>query len=291
MVNASTQDINRARSWSGGEQLNTERCAESGKASPIGVFDAGIGSYAIVEKLRKSYPQQDLIYLADRKQFPYGKKNYRQLLDATLSASQFLLSEGCSAVVLASNAPSIVVMQELKQQLPVPLLGVEPPLAEACLVSVNQQVIVLGVESMVSSEAFSRFLDRETVAGCSVSGINASSLVGLVEDFSFIHQPQKTQQLVSDFITAMLQAYPQTDVVTMSSTHLPWLKPYFTSAAPQIAFLDPADTLVSNIAPLVTTGRGVTRCIATESRQYPVHEFNIALASLNTGLVAELVSF
>ncbi len=271
--------------------MNTDHRAESCKASPIGVFDAGIGSYAIVEKLRKSYPQQDLIYLADRKQFPYGKKNHRQLLEATLSASQFLLSQGCSAVVLASNAPSIVVMQELKQQLPVPLLGVEPPLAEACQASVNQQVIVLGVESMVNSDAFSRFLNRETVAGCSASGINASSLVALVEDFSFIHQPQKTQRQVSDFIAAMLQTFPLTDVVTLSSTHLPWLTPYFMTAAPQIAFLDPADTLVSNIASLVTNGRGVTRCIATESPEYPVHEFTIALDSLNSGLVAELVSF
>ena len=29
---------------------------------PIAVFDAGLGSYAIVEAIKKAYPQQDIIY-------------------------------------------------------------------------------------------------------------------------------------------------------------------------------------------------------------------------------------
>ena len=29
----------------------------------IAVFDAGLGSYAIVEAIKKAYPQQDIIYL------------------------------------------------------------------------------------------------------------------------------------------------------------------------------------------------------------------------------------
>ena len=46
---------------------------------PIAVFDAGLGSYAIVEAIRKAYPQQDIIYFADRKNFPYGAKTSGQL--------------------------------------------------------------------------------------------------------------------------------------------------------------------------------------------------------------------
>ena len=40
----------------------------------IAVFDAGLGSYAIVEAIKKAYPKQDIIYFADRKSFPYGTK-------------------------------------------------------------------------------------------------------------------------------------------------------------------------------------------------------------------------
>ncbi|WP_294901482.1 hypothetical protein [Tatumella sp. UBA2305] len=79
--------------------------------------------------------------------------------------------------------------------------------------------------------------------------------------------------------------------MTLPSTHQPWLKLYFVSAAPQIAFLDRADILVSNIAPLVTNDEGVTCCNATENRQSPLEEFNLALASLDTDLVTALVSY
>ncbi|WP_280570224.1 hypothetical protein [Chromohalobacter sp. 296-RDG] len=42
---------------------------------PIAVFDAGIGSYAIVAEIHRQLPNQDIIYLADRASFPYGDKS------------------------------------------------------------------------------------------------------------------------------------------------------------------------------------------------------------------------
>jgi glutamate racemase len=42
---------------------------------PIAVFDAGIGSYSAVATIRNRFPQQDIIYFADRASFPYGAKS------------------------------------------------------------------------------------------------------------------------------------------------------------------------------------------------------------------------
>lgn len=41
---------------------------------PVAVFDAGIGSYALVELIRHSQPQRDIIYFADRANFPTAPK-------------------------------------------------------------------------------------------------------------------------------------------------------------------------------------------------------------------------
>ena len=38
--------------------------------NPIAVFDAGLGSYAIVEAIKKAYPQQDILYFADSRILP-----------------------------------------------------------------------------------------------------------------------------------------------------------------------------------------------------------------------------
>ena len=257
--------------------------------SPIGVFDAGIGSYAVVEKLHQKYPKQDLIYLADRRSFPYGDKSFQQLFNATHSASNYLISQGCRCLVLASNAPSIVVISELKKHISVPIFGIEPPLAKACKSSKHKKVVMLGVNSMVSSNQFRSFIERERLRECDVYGINASPLVELVENFSFIKNPQITQNIVSEFIHHILNEHPKIDVITLSSTHLPWLKPFFIKAAPHISFLDPADDLVLGIKPVITEGAGSVKCIATANECYQLDDFNRALLSLNTGLAAELV--
>src|SRR5476649_173004 len=256
---------------------------------PIGVFDAGIGSYAIVEKIRKSYPSQDIVYLADRKSFPYGAKDHGELLTVTRQATEYLFQYGCSAVVLASNAPSIVVMEDLLKLASLLVIGVLPPVKEACRHSMTRNIAVLGVRSMVESPEFKKYVIENTLEGCAISGINASELVDLVEDFSFLNDHEKTQRVVSKFLEKQLETQPNIDVMTMSSTHLPWLKAFFLQAQPQITFLDPADSVIEEIRPYVTHGDGIIDCIATESPQFPIKTFNEALLGLKTGLIAKLI--
>ena len=83
---------------------------------PIAVFDAGLGSYAIVEAIKQAYPQQDVIYFADRKSFPYGAKTTAQLKIIIENSIDFLLEKGASFIILASNAPSITVLNKIKNK-------------------------------------------------------------------------------------------------------------------------------------------------------------------------------
>jgi hypothetical protein len=64
------------------------RVPNIGKVSlkqPIAVFDAGIGSYAIARKIADRFPRQDVLYFADRANFPYGGKTRAELLAAMQS--------------------------------------------------------------------------------------------------------------------------------------------------------------------------------------------------------------
>lgn len=255
---------------------------------PIGIFDAGIGSYAIVERVRARFPKQDILYFADRASFPYGAKTPDQLLAAVQQATRYLHDQGCVAVVLASNAPSIVVLDPLKSSVPVPVVGIFPPVREALQRSTSRRIAVLGVRSMVVSDAMQTYARQHSEAGDQVMLVNASALVDLVESFAFINEPERTQKEVSGFIAELRQAHPGTDVITMSSTHLPWLKPYFTTAAPDLVFLDPADTVLEQILPYTSEGSGHTRCLATETPELTLTAFNQALQALGTPLRATL---
>jgi len=256
---------------------------------PIGIFDAGIGSYAIVERVRLRFPSQDIVYFADRASFPYGTKTPKQLLQSVRVATDFLESQGCAAVILASNAPSIVVLDELRALAGVPVIGVFPPVREALDKSSTKQVAILGVKSMVNSAAMQAYVDQHKSKPDLVVLSNASSLVDLVENFDFLNHPERTQQTVTAFIDQLLATHPSLDVMTMSSTHLPWLKSFFEIAAPQISFLDPADSILTQLEPYISDGSGITSCLATATAQLSLDAFNQALGSLGTCLTAKLV--
>jgi glutamate racemase len=255
---------------------------------PIGIFDAGIGSYAVVERVRARFPRQDILYFADRASFPYGSKTPAELLLSVRSATQYLQDEGCVAVVLASNAPSVMVLDLLRAAVSVPVIGIFPPLRAAIQRSNTKQVAVLGVRAMITSEAMRAFVDANRATDSQVFLVNASSLVDLVENFTFITDRRHTQEIVTRFVTDVRGANPGIDVMTMSSTHLPWLKPFFTTAAPDVSFLDPADTVLRELEPHTSNGDGRTRCVATETAELPVRALNAALQALGAPLRATL---
>ena len=47
--------------------------------SPIIVFDSGIGSISVIRELKKELPNENLIYFADKANFPYGTKSQNDL--------------------------------------------------------------------------------------------------------------------------------------------------------------------------------------------------------------------
>ncbi len=234
---------------------------------PIAVFDAGIGSYAIVALLRHHYPDQDIIYFADRASFPYGGKDKNALRASILSAITRLADAGAVAVVLASNAPSVMVLDEIRSGLTLPVLGIYPPVARALGLSRSGHVAVIGVQSLIDSKEMRAYVDSQAAEG-DVALVNGSSLVARVEDGTFLSEPDGTQQAVNVFMAKLQRDLPAVDTCTLSSTHLPWLRRFFEAAAPKMSFLDPAEEIIPQLRPHVAAGQGKSVCIATESEAF-----------------------
>ena len=122
---------------------------ESALNRPIAVFDAGIGSYAIVAEIQRRLPRQDVIYFADRASFPYGSKEPDELAEVMARTLRFLEGFAPSAIVMASNAPSITVLERVRPLTTLPLFGVFPPLAEALALAPHGKVGIIDRKSVV----------------------------------------------------------------------------------------------------------------------------------------------
>ncbi len=253
---------------------------------PIAVFDAGIGSYDIVRKLRARYAEQDLIYFADRGSFPYGGKDRRQLLDVMRRTMSFLETFEPAAIIMASNAPSIMVLDEVITFTSRPVLGVVPPIARALKMSKTGHVAVLGVSSMIDSSEIRTYV-KNSSQGCGyVDLVAASDLVQHVEAATFIHDPAATTKAVAAKLSELASSV---DVVTLSSTHLPWLRNFFEQQRPDIQFIDPADDTVAQAEQWTVKGMGQTLGLVSESQEFPSSSFKDMLSRVGADIVMHTV--
>ncbi len=255
---------------------------------PIAVFDAGIGSYSIVELLKKTYPNQDLIYLADRNQFPYGQKSIDELKDVMRKTIHYLEKWNPRLIIVASNVPTITILDDLKDEFDTEIIGVYPPVKEALEKSSSKQVGILGVQSLIESDALNEFIANEVSSG-RVYQFNASSLVELVEDGSFISDKYHTLMTVKNFMDDILDQHEEIDIFTLSSTHLPWLYSYFKELYPHIMFIDPAQTVIEQAESYTSNGHGTIKTLVTENEDYTIEGFESILEKLNINLDIEKI--
>ena len=255
----------------------------------VAVFDAGIGSYAIVLEIQKCLPKQDILYFADRANFPYGEKGHDELLAVALDTIRFLETHRPSSIIIASNAPSIMVLEELRQHCTLPLYGVFPPLQQALSVSTSGHIGIMGVRSLVQSDALKRFVGVHSPTPENVALINASPMVELVESGAFLFAPDKTQTAVSQFVADIFAPHPQIDVLTLSSTHLPWLRTFFETARPDCRFLDPATDIVAGLG-AGTSGTGTVRGLVTEDQSYDLESLRRMLLQIGVDISLEAVN-
>lgn len=257
---------------------------------PIAVFDAGIGSYAAVAAVRRLLPEQDVLYLADRASFPYGAKARPELLAILRRTLRFLGGFDPAAVLVASNAPSITVLDELMGEVAAPVFGVRPPIAAALAAAGTGSVAVLGVRSMVESPELRAYADAQAgERAARVHLADASPLVELVESGAFLFAPERTQAEVDDFLDALDSRHPDIEAATLSSTHLPWLRPFIARARPGRPLLDPLDDAVAALTPHAVRGTGAVLALVTEDERYGAAEFRSMLDRLGVALPLHVV--
>lgn len=252
---------------------------------PIAVFDAGIGSYAAVAAIQRLLPRQDILYFADRASFPYGGKSRPELLAILRRTLRYLDGFDPAAVLVASNAPSITVLDDLMGVIAPPVFGIHPPIAAALAAAGPRAVAVLGVQSMVESPELRLYADAQ--AGerkAQVHLVNASPLVELVESGAFLFAPERTQAEVGRFLDALDERHPDIAAFTLSSTHLPWLRAFIEKARPGRPLFDPLDDAIAAVIPHSVPGTGAVLALVTEDERYSAAEFALMLERLGVSL-------
>ena len=103
----------------------------SDKNAPIGVFDSGIGGLTVVREIMRQIPNEKIIYFGDTARVPYGNKSRETVTRFSRQIVRFLQSHEVKTIVVACNTASAYALDELEQEIDIPIIGVVKPGAKA----------------------------------------------------------------------------------------------------------------------------------------------------------------
>ncbi len=89
-----------------------------GSASPIGVFDSGVGGLAALERIHARMPTVDTIYLADQAFTPYRARPTSFIVARARVLTETLAERGCRLIVVACNTATAAAIDTLRPTTP-----------------------------------------------------------------------------------------------------------------------------------------------------------------------------
>jgi len=207
----------------------------------IVVFDSGLGSLSIIKAIQKK-TKSDIIYLADRKNFPYGTKTKSQLYKIITDTIEKISERfDPDVIVLASNTPSLL----FREKLPKNVITVLPPLEK---IQKAGNVAILTTEIVAKSKELDNYIEQFNDLE-EVLKINCSELVELVESGKFLTHER---DCVKTILKVLKNEFKENKIkiATLSSTHLPFLLPFLKKYFRGVEFLDPAEDVAIKISKL-----------------------------------------
>ena len=213
--------------------------------NPVAVFDSGIGSLSIIRELRREVPAEDLLYFADRAHFPYGGKSHGELREIIVNTINYLARYKPKLVVVASNTPTVQVLDEVRREVELPVIGVRPPLKEAARLTRKKHIGIMATAGTIRSKELENQLRREVPQHIMVTKFDASPIIDLIEHGVHLENERRTFDVISRVLGDNVDE--KIDVITLSSTHLPFVKKYLAALLPTVRFVDPAQSVARDV--------------------------------------------
>ncbi|MCX5776183.1 MAG: glutamate racemase [Candidatus Firestonebacteria bacterium] len=208
----------------------------SKNSRPIGIFDSGVGGVTVLKEIKKLLPYENILYLGDTKNLPYGSKSKETVIRFSINNVRFLLKKNVKFIVIACNTASALSLEILKKQCPVGIIGVVEPGAKAASEATkNNKIGVIGTKATIESHAYTKALLKQN-KNIIIAGKACPLFVPLVEEGWFA---SKITELTA---TEYMKAFKEQDIDTLvlGCTHYPFIKPILTKILRGVQLIDSA---------------------------------------------------
>ena len=223
------------------------------KASPIGVFDSGVGGLSILKALQAQMPHEQFVYVADSSHAPYGERDASFVQQRAAHLLQTLREQHqVKALVVACNTATALAIQNMRMAYPeLPMFGVEPAIKPAAAMSHTKRVGVMATPATLQSEKFQTLLSSLLTEAEFV----LQACEGLADAIE-----QQWQHADNNAVTALCEKYVQAmgafgtqagqmDVLVLGCTHYPFAKPWIQALlGPHVSLVDTGEPVARRVA-------------------------------------------
>lgn len=173
-------------------------------------------------------PHENIIYIADSLHAPYGEKSVDFIMQRVNIMAKLLIAKGVKAIVIACNTATVNAIEQLRAQVNIPIIGVEPAIKPAAKQSISKKIAILATQATSENQRFKDLINRHHNG----AKVLIQPCPGLVE---FIEQGKQH----SPACNALLRQYIEPlvsqgiDTLVLGCTHYPFVQQQISAIAGQ----------------------------------------------------------
>ncbi|MEX0672417.1 MAG: glutamate racemase [Candidatus Babeliales bacterium] len=236
----------------------------------LGIFDSGIGGLSILNAV-KQIDVQEIIYIADTANLPYGDKSAAAIMAASFLVVEQLLTHQVDTIIIACHTASAIALPFLQEQFPaIRFIGmIEPTITATLHATKTKTVGLLATRATINHGAYQKELLHQK--GFNLYSAACPELVPLIE-----------QQSPSAIIIQLLEHYVAPfkaviDTLILGCTHYDLIRDTIQHIVPGIQLISAQDSISSYINAPKTIGSPKKNIYATGARPAGFDRFIAAL--------------
>lgn len=181
----------------------------------VGVFDSGVGGLLVASAIKKALPNLDVVYKEDRAHVPYGTRGIEEIHGFVKPIFQKFVEEDCRVIVVACNTVTTNLIEKLRTEFSIPMVGMEPAVKPAAQKSKSRVITVCATPRTLGSKRY-KWLKKTYAKNIEVLEPNCSDWAEMIETQSV------DRDKIAKIITNSLQK--KSDQIVLGCTHYHWIE-------------------------------------------------------------------
>ncbi len=187
-----------------------------------------MGGLSIAKYITQQLPHENIIYIADSLHAPYGEKSDIFIIERVNVIAKQLIAKGVKTIVIACNTATVNAIEQLRAQVDIPIIGVEPAIKPAAKQSISKKVAILATQATSENQRFKDLINLHHNG----AQVLIQPCPGLVE---FIEQGEQNSHacnaLLKEYVLPLINQ--GIDTLVLGCTHYPFVQQQISLIAGQ----------------------------------------------------------